>query len=115
MKTAVIYVLIAASVVVTVVSVVGMLRVRDPYQRMHYISPPASLSALFIAVAIFLERGFKPEFFKAAFVVVILVGMNTVVTHSAARAFRIAEIPDWDPKNGEEVPTKPSDEEVKGE
>ena len=115
MKAVAIYVLIAAAVIVTIVSVLGMVRVRDPYQRMHYISPPASLSSLFIAVAIFLERGLKPESFKAAFVVLILVGMNTIVTHSAARAFRISEIPDWDPETGEEVPTKSSDEEVKGE
>ena len=71
-------------------SVLGMLRMRDAYQRMHYIAPPASFGAILITIAIFLQRGLKPESFKALFTTVVLIGMNTVVTHAAARAFRIA-------------------------
>jgi multicomponent Na+:H+ antiporter subunit G len=113
MKTIVIEVLVAAAVLIVVVSVLGMLRMRDPYQRMHYIAPPASLSAMFITVAIFLQQGFKPELFKAAFTTLVLIAMNTIVTHAAARAFRIAEIENWRPAKGEEVPTKSSDEPVR--
>ena len=112
MKTILIDIFLSAAVVIMLVSVVGMWRMRDPFQRMHYISPPASLSAIFITVAIFLQRGLKPESFKAIFATLVLIGMNTVVTHAAARAFRIAEINDWHPKKGEEVPIKPSDEIV---
>jgi hypothetical protein len=39
----------------------------------------------------------------------VLIGMNSVVTHAAARAFRIADTKGWRPKKGEEVPIKPSD------
>jgi multicomponent Na+:H+ antiporter subunit G len=89
-----------------------MLRMKDPYQRMHYISPPASLSAILITIAIFLQRGLKPELFKAAFTTLVLIGMNTIVTHAAARAFRIADTKNWRPKPGEEVPIHRSDEPV---
>jgi hypothetical protein len=41
--------------------------------------------------------------------------MNTIVTHAAARAFRIAEVPDWDPEEGEEVPILSTDERVEQE
>ena len=58
MKSIAIDVFLAAAVLITVISVLGMMRVRDPYQRMHYISPPASLSSSLIAAAIFLQRGF---------------------------------------------------------
>jgi multisubunit Na+/H+ antiporter MnhG subunit len=112
MKPLLIDVLLSAAVLITIVSVLGMLRVRDPYQRMHYISPPASLSSLLIAIAIFTQRGLKPESFKALFAALVLVGMNTIVTHAAARAFRIAEVPDWNPAEGEEVPILSSDERV---
>lgn len=112
MKTIAVEALIAAAVLVTLLSVVGMLRMRDPYQRMHYIAPPASLSAIFITTAIFLQQGLKPESFKALVTTLVLIGMNTVVTHAAARAFRIAEIKKWRPKPGEEVPIKPGDELV---
>lgn len=112
MKTILIDVFLATAVLITIVSVLGMLRVRDPYQRLHYISPPASLSSLLICIAIFIQRGLKPESFKALFVVFVLVSMNTIVTHAAARAFRIGEVPDWDPEAGEEVPILPTDERV---
>lgn len=112
MKTVTIDVLLAFSVLIGWISVLGMLRMRDPYQRMHYISPPASLSAILIAAAIFLQQGLKPESFKALFTAVVLIAMNTFVTHAAARAFRMSEVKDWHAKKGEEVPIKPSDEVV---
>jgi monovalent cation/proton antiporter MnhG/PhaG subunit len=112
MKTIAIDALITFAVLITLASVLGMLRLRDPYQRMHYIAPPASLSAIFITIAIFLQQGLKPESFKAIFVTVVLIGMNTMVTHVTARAFRIADTKDWHPAEGEEVPIQPSDEMV---
>lgn len=115
MKSILIGIFLAGAVLITIVSVLGMMRVRDPYQRMHYISPPASLSSLLIAIAIFVQQGLKPESFKAFFVAFVLVGMNTIVTHAAARAFRIAEVPDWDPAEREEVPILSTDERVEEE
>jgi multicomponent Na+:H+ antiporter subunit G len=115
MKTIAIEILLAAAVLITLISVLGMMRMRDPYQRMHYISPPASLSAILITVAIFLQQGLKPESFKALFTTLVLIAMNTVVTHAAARAFRIAEVENWKPKDSDEVPIKPSDEMVRAE
>lgn len=112
MKTIAIDVLLASAVLVAVASVLAMTRMRTPYQKMHYLAAPASLSAIFITVAIFLQRGLKPESFKAVFVTVVMIGMNTVVTHAAARALRIAEIDHWDPESGEEVPTERGDELV---
>jgi hypothetical protein len=70
---------------------------------------------MFITVAIFLQQGFKAVSFKAGFTALVLVGMNTIVTHAAARSFRIAEIKDWHPEKGEEVPVKSSDELVRPE
>lgn len=107
--------LVAASVLIVVVSILGMLRMRDPYQRMHYISPPASLSPALLTIAIFLQDGLKPESFKVLFTTLVLIAMNTLVTHAAARAFRIAEVNDWDPEKGDEVPIKGTDELVKQE
>ena len=115
MKAITIEVLLAAGVLLTLLSVLGMLRMRDPYQRMHYMSPPASLSALFIGVAIFLQEGLKPVTFKALFIVLVLTAMNSIVTHETARAFRINEVDDWSPADGEEVPIKPDDELVRPE
>ena len=112
MKEIAIEALLAMGVLVTLLSVLGMWRMRDPYQRMHYIAPPASLSAACFTAAIFLQDGLKPESFKALVTTFVLIGMNTAVTHAAARALRISETKDWNPPPGEEVPTRPDDELV---
>jgi monovalent cation/proton antiporter MnhG/PhaG subunit len=115
MKAISIDVLLALGVLVTLLSVLGMLRMRDPYQRMHFIAAPASLSAALFTIAIFLQDGLKPESFKALVTTFVLIGMNTVVTHAAARAFRIADTKNWSPKPEEEVPIHPKDEIVTSE
>ncbi len=112
MKAIAIDILLAAGVLITLLSVLGMWRMRDPYQKMHFIAPPASLSAACFTVAIFLQDGLKPEFFKAFVTTIVLIGMNTVVTHAAARALRIAETEDWNPAPGEEVPIRADDKLV---
>ena len=110
MKIIAIDVLVAAAVIVAFFSVLGMVRMQDPYQRMHYISPPAALTPLLITIAIFLQDGIKPESFKAVVTTLVLIGMNTVVTHAAARAFRMSDTKDWHPDAGEEVPIHATDE-----
>jgi len=104
--------LLALGVLVTLLSVLGMWRMRDPYQKMHYIAAPAFLSAGCFTAAIFLQDGLKPEGFKALVTTVVLIGMNSAVTHAAARALRISETKDWDPAPGEEVPIRTNDEAV---
>lgn len=105
-------ILLALGVLITLVSVLGMWRMRDPYQKMHFIAAPAFLSASCFTIAIFLQDGLKPEAFKALITTFVLIGMNTAVTHAAARALRISETKDWNPEPGEEVPIRPDDELV---
>ena len=108
-----IQVLVYAAVIIALMSSWLMLRMKDEYQMMHFMSPPASLSAILITVAIFLQNGRKPEGFKALFIVMVLLMMNSVVTHATARAFRIRESRDkWRRTQGENVPVLPSDEVV---
>jgi multisubunit Na+/H+ antiporter MnhG subunit len=107
-------ILVYVAVGVALLSAWLMLRMRDEYQMMHFMSPPASVSAILITVAIFLQRGLKPESFKAVFVTLVLMMMNTVVTHATARAFRIRECreQEWQPAAGQEVPLRDSDERL---
>lgn len=112
MKTLVIEVVVYTAVLIALLSSWLMLRMKDEYQMMHFMSPPASLSAILITVAIFLQQGLKPESFKALFTVGALILMNSIVTHVTARAFRIREIESWKPLEGEEVPLKASDETI---
>ena len=111
--TLTVHVLVYAAVAIALLSSGFMLRMKDEYQMMHFMSPPASVSVILITVAIFLQHGSKPESFKAAFITVVLLAMNSVVTHATARAFRIREIREnWTPQDGEMVPIKTGDEVI---
>ncbi len=111
--TLAIEILVYAAVAIAILSAWLMLRMRDEYQMMHFLSPPASVSVILITAAIILQQKLKSESFKALFIVVVLLMMNTVVTHATARAFRIRELrKDWHPSDGEEVPVLPSDERM---
>jgi len=112
MKTIAIEALVYGAVLIALLSSWLMLRMKDEYQMMHFMSPPASFSVVLITIAIFLQQGRKPESFKALFVVGVLILMNSIVTHATARAFRIREIKNWKPLEGEEVPLKHSDEPI---
>ena len=112
MKTICIDVLVLGGAALALLSAWLMLRMKDEYQMMHFMSPPASVSVALITAAIFLQQGFKPESFKALFLVVVLLLMNTVVTHATARAFRIRATHGWRARPGEEFPERPGDEQV---
>lgn len=111
--TIVINFLVYAAVAVAFLSAWLMLRMKDEYQMMHFMAPPASVSAMLITIAIFLQQGLKAESFKALFTTGVLLMMNAVVTHATARAFRIRDTKGkWDPAEGEDVPLLPSDEKI---
>ena len=112
MKAIAIDVLLGLAVLLSLACCFGMLRMRDAYQKMHFMAPPASLAVGLIVIAIFLQQGMKPESFKALFIAVVLVAMNTVVTHATARAFRIGEMEGWRALPEQEVPIRAKDELV---
>lgn len=111
--TVIIELLVYTAAAVALVSAWLMLRMKDEYQMMHFMSPPASVSVILITVAVFLQQGRKPESFKSLFIVAVLMMMNTVVTHATARAFRIRKTrQNWQPGTGQEVPVLLSDEKM---
>ena len=52
-------VLLAIAVLTAMASCVGMLVMRDAYQRLHYLSPAASITPILIMIAVLLQEGLK--------------------------------------------------------
>jgi len=105
------HVLVCVAVVLTLLSTWLMLRMKDEYQMMHFMSVPASIAAAVITAAIIIQQGWKAESFKAMFITLVLIAMNAAVTHASARAFRIRQVRDkWRPAEGQEVPLLGGDE-----
>jgi multicomponent Na+:H+ antiporter subunit G len=96
-------VLLGVAVAVALLSALGMALMRDPYQKLHYIAPPASLSAICIAVALFLSEKQKLAAGKGLLIAVLLYFMNAVITHATARAHYVRQEGGWPPREDIEV------------
>ena len=103
-------VLLALAVAVTILSSIGVLLMRDLYQRLHYLGPAASISALCVAAAVLVGEGLNQAGVKALIVAMVLLLMNAVLSHATARAARIRQFRAWEPQPGERVLEERSEE-----
>jgi multisubunit Na+/H+ antiporter MnhG subunit len=85
------------------IGVFGMLRMREPMQAMHYLALPASVGAIALTLAVLSETGFSSITLKTGLIAVILLAINSVVTHATARAFRTRELGHWEPRDGDPI------------
>ncbi len=88
-------VLLGLGTVVACLSVVGMMVMRDPSQRLHYLAPASSITPVLYTIAIVLESGRHQAAVKAILICVVLLSMNAVLTHATARAIRVKEQGRW--------------------
>lgn len=91
-------VLLAVTALACWVGVLGVIRMRDPYQALHYLGPPAIVGEGALTVAVFVETGLSQASWKCAIILIVLVFSNSVGTHAAARAFRDREKGHWEPR-----------------
>lgn len=93
-------VLLAIVVLSCWLGALGMVRMREPMQALHYLALPA-IGAVFLTAAVFLRTGPSQAAWKTMLIAVILLGFNGVVGHATARAFRTRQIGHWEPLNGD--------------
>jgi multicomponent Na+:H+ antiporter subunit G len=87
--------LLAVGVGATFLSCVGVLVMRDAYDRLHYTAPAATIAPVAIAVAVVLEERLSAAGIKAVLVALVLLITNPVLGHATARAARIRELGEW--------------------
>jgi monovalent cation/proton antiporter MnhG/PhaG subunit len=81
----------------------GMWRMRAPMQALHYLSLPASAGSVLLVIAVFLELGSSQVSWKTLLIAGVLLAINSVGAHAAARAFRARELGHWEPLEGDPV------------
>lgn len=108
MNAIVIDVLLGLIVLSCWIAVIGMLRMPHPVQALHYLTLPSTIGVCFLVLAVFLQEGFKPTFYKTVVIAIVLLGINSVVTHATARAFRTRELGHWEPRDGDPIEFVPS-------
>jgi multisubunit Na+/H+ antiporter MnhG subunit len=95
-----VFVLLGVAAVVTVISAVGLLAMRDPLQRLHFMAPPAT-SAFLVLFALAVDGAGPAALIKGSLVAVLLSLINGIVTHATARAVFVHDRDRWPPRPGE--------------
>jgi monovalent cation/proton antiporter MnhG/PhaG subunit len=90
-------VLLIAGCSLQVLAVIGLLVMRDAYDRLHYLGL-AGYGALLLGVAILVRESFSLIGDKALLTGVIIAVFGPVVGHVTARSLRIRERGDWRPR-----------------
>ena len=88
--------------------VIGMLRMREPTQALQYITLPATVGVGALVIAVFVESGPGATAFKTLLIALILLSINSIVTHATARAFRTRQLGHWEPRDGDPIEFVPS-------
>ena len=89
----------------------GMVRMREPMQSLHYLSLPACFGSIALVIAVFLRTGNSQASWKTVIICVVLLAINSVVTHATARAFRTRDLGHWQPRPGDGVERVPKGQE----
>lgn len=95
-------ILLAIVVLTCWLGVIGMLRMKEPTQALHYLALPG-LGAMVLTAAVFVETGPSSAAWKMLFISFMLLAVNSVVAHATARAFRIRDLGHWEPRDGDAI------------
>jgi multisubunit Na+/H+ antiporter MnhG subunit len=95
-------ILLAIVVVAAWLGVIGVLRMREPTQALHYLSLPA-VGGIALTVAVFVETGSSQASWKTLAICFMMLAVNSVVTHATARTFRTRALGHWQPRDGEAI------------
>jgi multisubunit Na+/H+ antiporter MnhG subunit len=96
------WIVLAIVVLACWLGVIGVLRMKEPTQALHYLSLPA-VGAIALTVGVFLQTGPSQAAWKTIAIAVMLLAVNSVVTHATARAFRTRELGHWEPLDGDPI------------
>ena len=94
--------LLALTVLACWLGALGMIRMKEPTQALHYLSLPA-VGSLLLTAAVFVQTGSSQASWKTLFIAIMLLAVNSVVTHATARAFRTRALGHWLPRDGDPI------------
>lgn len=86
---------LVAGVGVELVCCLALLRIRDPFDRLHILGPASTIGPIAVAAFFLIRYGFHPAGIKAAVLALALFVFGPVLTHATARAARMRAFEGW--------------------
>jgi len=82
-------------VAVAIMSSIGILAMRDAYQRVHYVTPISLLTPVSIGIAILIQSGWSSRSAQTWLAIGFMAIASPFLSHATMRAIRIRETGDW--------------------
>jgi multicomponent Na+:H+ antiporter subunit G len=82
-------VLLGLAVVITLGASVGVLVMRDAYQKLHFVTPAALVAPFLVALAIFVQMGLVENTGETFLALLFMVIAGPFLSHATVRAIRV--------------------------
>lgn len=102
------------AVAIVLASSIGILVMRDPYRKLHYVTPAALVAPLFVGLAILAQSGLTDNTAQMCLALIFIGIAGPFLSHATMRAIRIRQTGDWRPWAGER-PAGGGDEQAPAE
>jgi multisubunit Na+/H+ antiporter MnhG subunit len=93
-------VLLGLAVVIVMASSIGVLVMRDTYQKLHYITPISLVAPVLVGLSVLAHSGFHENTAETWLALTFMVIASPVLSHATIRAARIRQAGDWRPGAG---------------
>jgi monovalent cation/proton antiporter MnhG/PhaG subunit len=87
--------LLGLAVLIVLASSIGILVMRDVYQKLHFVTPVSLVAPALVAVAVLIQSGWSIRSTQTWLALLLVVIAGPVLSHATVRAARIRETGDW--------------------
>src|ERR1700735_3262675 len=93
-------ILLGLAVVIVITSSVGVLVMRDPYQKLHFVTPAALVAPALVALAVLVRMGLYENTGETCVALVFMGIAGPFLSHATVRAIRVRDTGDWRLRKG---------------
>jgi multicomponent Na+:H+ antiporter subunit G len=97
-------ILLGLAVLIVAGGSLGVLLMRDAYQKLHFVTPAALVAPLLVALAILAQVGVYSNTGETFLALLFMVIGGPFLSHATMRAIRVREKGDWRPERRAKVP-----------
>ena len=88
-------VLLGLAVVTVAGAALGLLLMRDAYQKLHFVTPAALVAPVLVTLAVLVRMGLTENTGETCLALLFLVIAGPYLSHATMRALRVREKGDW--------------------
>jgi multisubunit Na+/H+ antiporter MnhG subunit len=98
------YLLLGLAALVVIGAALGVLLMRDAYQKLHFVTPAALVAPVLVALAVLVREGLDENTGETCLALVFLMIAGPYLSHATMRAIRVREKGDWRPEKNAGAP-----------